>query len=113
MEGWIVMALLAAPGVALFWMFILLRLWRGQIYRADVLVRAELNQMHRHTLWTAVMCAAMLVVTAFVPVARLYVIAPSLIMLFGILPLRTVFVEMGLRYNRNGKPKEATPRQSD
>ena len=98
--------LLVLPA-ALFWCVILLRLRRGQIYRANELKRAELNRMHRHTLWNAAGCLAMLVVCAFVPSARMYLGLAALVMLLGILPLRTVFIEMGVRYSRNGKPKNA------
>lgn len=94
---------LAVP-VALFLGLMLVRLKRGQFYRASDLVRSELNQMHRHTVWTALLCVAMLVVAGLVPSSRIYIGASALIMLLGILPLRTLFIELGVRYNRNGKP---------
>lgn len=107
MDRLLFFVLLLVFSVASFCILILFRLWRGQIYRADDLVRTELNQMHRHTLWTALRCVFMLVAAAFVPSTRLYLGGSALVMLLGILPLRTIFIEMGVRYNRNGKPKNA------
>ena len=108
MERSLLLVILIAFPLAVFWILILMRLRRGQIYRADTLIRTELNKMHRHTGWTVLQCVLMLVVAAFVPTTRLYFGLPALIMLFGILSLRTIFVEMGVRYNRNGKPTNAT-----
>lgn len=106
MERSTLFVILLAMPLALFWALMLLRLKRGQIYRADDLVRCELNRMHRHTIWTALLCASMLVVAAFLPSTRLYLGLSALIMLLGVLPLRTLFVELGVRYNRNGKPED-------
>ena len=108
MERSLLLVILIVFPLALFWILLLVRLCRGQIYRADNLVRTELNRMHRHTGWTVLLCVLMLIVAAFVPTTRLYLGLPALIMLFGILPLRTIFIEMGVRYNRNGKPMNAT-----
>jgi len=104
MERSLLLAILLSFPLAIFLLLMLHRLRRGQLYRADNLVRAELNQMHRHTIWTVLLCISMLVVAAIVPSTRLYLGLSSLIMLLGILPLRTIFIEMGVRYNRNGKP---------
>ena len=106
MERCISFVILLGVPVALFWGHMLLRLKRGQIYRADKLVRSELNQMHRHTIRAALLCVSMLVVAAFLPSARLYLGLSALIMLLGILPLRTLFIELGVRFNRNGKPDD-------
>ena len=75
--------------------------------RADHLERTELNQMHRHTLYAVVLCVGMLVAAVVFPSIRLAFGMSSLVMLLLVLPLRTVSVEMGIRYNRNGKPKNA------
>jgi len=88
-----------------FLIYALLCLQQGRIYRTGDLDRPSLNQMHRHTLWTALLCFGMLAITASMPWFRIYLGIPSLVMLLGILPLRTVFIEMGFRYNRNGKPR--------
>mgnify|MGYP003382392780 CR=1 FL=1 len=109
MERSLLIAIVLVLPLSAFLVRILLRLQRGQIYRADNLVRAELNQMHRHTVWTVLMCTSMLVGAAFIPIARLRLCLylTAFAMLLIILPLRTIFIEMGVRYNQNGKPKNA------
>lgn len=108
METSLLIALVLLLPVVAFGIRIRKQLKRGQIYRADRLVRSELNRMHRHTLWTVLLCVAMLVIAGFVPSTRVAFGISALIMLFGILPLRTIFIEKGIRFNRNGKP-QSTP----
>lgn len=105
MERSLLIATVLALPLAAFGVHVLLQLRRGQIYRADNLVRAELNQMHLHTVWSVLMCALMLVGAVFIPSTRLWLGLSASLMLFVILPLRTIFIEMGIRYNRNGIPK--------
>ena len=107
MDRLLFFALLIVPPCAVFSGLTLLRLWRGQIYRADDLDRVELNRMHRHTVWNALLCAVMLAVAVAFPSVRLYLGFSALVMLLFVLPLRTVFIEMGIRYNRKGKPRNA------
>ena len=49
----------------------------------------------------------MLLVAALVPGVRLCFGISAFVMLLFVMPFRTVFIEMGTRYNRNGRPANA------
>ena len=93
---------LITVGALQFWFF-----QRKRIYRAKTLDRGELNRMHRHTAFTALLCLAMIVVGWWFPDVRFAFVLSAAMMLIFVLPLRTLMIENGVRYRHSGTPPTA------
>lgn len=91
----LLIAAIATIGALHFWFF-----HRKRIYRVKTLNRKELNRMHRYTAFSVLLCLAMLFAGVWIPGARMPLVASAAFMLLLILPLRTVMIEMGVRYRR-------------